>query len=151
MSKGYVYLRIEENEWEEWGRRAKKNEDYAIPFKLLKLYRKFYEEKEEPRRKNAKEAMLFKKAKADMKIYNTLEYLTSSLFKENIEELTINKLSKLSKVHYMTVKRFWNEYNLSKWLPLINKDKNKLQDFKYQELAKSLVYYRESKKGRERK
>ena len=139
-SRGYVYLRIEKVEWEEWEKRAKKNENYAIPFELLKLYRKFYEEKEAPRRKNAKEAMLFKKAKADMKMYNTLEFLTSSLFKGNIEDLTINKLANLSKVHYMTAKRFWEEYNLDKWIPLIAEDKSRLKDFKYQELAKSLVY-----------
>ena len=143
MNKKYIYLRIDKKQWELWEERIKKDGECLIPFELLKAYRNIYLEKEEKRRENAKEANLYKRARADMKIFNTLETITNSLFRENsLKDLTISKLAKLSKVHYKTAERFWREYELDKWLDVIEKDRNKLKDFKYQMLAESLVYSR---------
>jgi hypothetical protein len=132
----YVYLRVPKEVWSEW----EQKENVNISFKKLKAYRVNYQWKMENKQKSANEAAKIKKARADMKIYKTLETLYSSLLKTD-NDITIYKLAKESGVSYPKVRKFWQEHNLDNWMDKFKKKGNEaLKEFLYKELNESLIY-----------
>ena len=132
----YVYLRVPKSEWNEW----EQKENVNVSFKKLKAYRVNYEWKMESKQKGAREATRIKKARADMKIYQTLERFFGTLLNTD-NNITIYKLAKESGVSYPKAKKFWNEYHLDKWIPEFEKRGNEaLKEFLYKELSESLIY-----------
>jgi len=143
--KNYIYFKIPKEEFERLKKEALENEKgrykKLISFDELMDYYYLYKGKIEGKEKGAKLAHRIKKAKTNMNIYKALENYYTGLFRENTR-LTPYRLSKLSKTHYQTAKRFWNEYNLDYWIKEFEKDNSSLSKFKFQELSESLVYGR---------
>ena len=143
--KDFVYLKIPKEKFEEFLQIAR---DKGKKTKILSVddlleFKYLYERDIEHKQISASEAHRRKKAKKDIQIYTNLENYFTGLFRSEFERINPYKLSKLAKVNYRTAKRFWEEYNLDKWITEFEKDpQNSLKEFKIQELAKSLVYGR---------
>jgi len=143
--KDFVYLKIPKDEYEkllaigaEKGTKKK-----VISIDDLTRWKIIYRLGIENKENSALEARRRKKAKKDIQIYQVLENYFTGLFKSELEHINAYKLSKLAKVNYRTVKRFWEDYNLDYWLKEFEKRGNEaLKEFKIQELAESLVYGR---------
>jgi hypothetical protein len=147
--KDYVYFKMPKEKFKEYIQKAKKVGSKNIPILSLDdllIYKAYYENDIQTKQKGAIEAHKRKKAKTDLKILKALEDYYTGLFKNDYEKLTPAKLSKLAKVNYRTAKRFFEEYNLPYWIEEFGKrGSNALREFKYQELAESLVYGRNKK------
>jgi len=143
--KDFVYLKIPKEKFEEFLQIAR---DKGKKTKILSVddlleFKYLYERDIEHKQISASEAHRRKKAKKDIQIYQALEKWLTGLFKSEFERINPYKLSRLAKVNYRTAKRFWEEYNLDKWIIEFEKSPGEaLKRFKIEELAESLVYGR---------
>ena len=141
--KDFVYFKMPKDEFQkilelvkEKGRNAK-----VISIDDLLRYELLYRIDIENKQISTSEAHRRKKAKKDIQIYQALEKWLTGLFKSEFERINPYKLSKLAGVNYRTAKRFWEEYNLDKWIIEFEKSPSEaLKRFKIEELAESLVY-----------
>ena len=90
----------------------------------LKKWREDYEKHIQNKKINAIKANKAKQEKAIEKIINTLKKINIT----DKKNLTPYKLSKLAKVNYRTAKKFWEKYELDKWIKTEKKFKNYLLD-----------------------
>jgi len=134
----YIYLRIPRSVWEEWEEKENEGKRVRVDFKKLKTYRIEYKWKMENKAKSAVRASRIKQARANLKMFNALDYYYNNLFK-NEDDLTIYGLAKLADVSYHTAKKFWNKYNLDTWIDEFKTNKNNLDKFLYGNLAEDLV------------
>jgi hypothetical protein len=143
--KDFVYFKIPVDEFEELLRTAKEKgkKTKAISVDDLLRYKYLYERDIESKQISALNANRIKKAKKDIQIYQALEKHYTGLFRGEFEHINPYKLSKIAKINYRTAKRFWEEYNLDKWIIEFEKSPNEaLKRFKIQELAESFVWGR---------
>jgi len=141
--KDFVYLKIPKDEWEKIEKFALEKGKHAkqLSYDDLIRYKFAYELGIESKQISASEATRRKKAKKDIQIYQALENYFTGLFRSEFERINPYKLSKIAKINYRTAKRFWEEYNLDKWIIEFEKSPNEaLKRFKVEELAESLVY-----------
>jgi len=90
----------------------------------LRKWREDYEKHIQNKKINAIKANKAKQEKTTEKIINTLKKINIT----DKKNLTPYKLSKLAKVNYRTAKKFWEKYELDKWINTEKKFKNYLLD-----------------------
>ncbi len=128
--KNYIYVRIPKEEYEEimQGKRKVTKND-------LEVWRFHYEIKQIDKIAYAKRANRIKVAKTMKKIYKALENYYLGLFK-NEKKLTPYQLAKLSKVNYLTARKFWERHNLDEWINRFEKNPlDELKRFKIEQLS----------------
>jgi len=141
--KDFVYFKMPKEKFEELLQiaRDKGKKSKVLSIDDLLEFKYLYERDIEHKQISASEATRRKKAKKDIQIYQALEKWLTGLFRSEFEYITPYKLSKVAKTNYRTAKRFWEEYNLDKWIIEFEKSPNEaLKRFKVEELAESLVY-----------
>jgi hypothetical protein len=143
--KDFVYFKMPIEKFEELLKIARDKGKHAKVLSVDDLldFKYLYERDIESKQKSASNANRIKKAKKDIKIFQAIEDYYLGLFNDGQKKLTAYKLSKLAKINYRTAKRFWEEYNLDKWLnEFERRGAEALKEFKIQELAESFVWGR---------
>jgi len=143
--KDFVYFKMPKEKFEEFLKiaRDKGKKTKVLSVDDLLEFKYLYERDIEHKQISASEAHRRKKAKKDIQIYQALENYFTGLFKSEFERINPYRLSKLAKINYRTAKRFWEEYNLDKWLnEFERRGAEALKEFKIQELAESFVWGR---------